>query len=77
MFRPKYGFNTPTDAWLRGPLQPLLDILRQPRTANRGLFRPEVLAKLQLDGDWELMWTAATLEQLLRCYLEGEDPLDG
>jgi asparagine synthetase B (glutamine-hydrolysing) len=74
MYRPKYGFDTPTAAWLRGPLRPYLDRLCERRTLARGLFRPEVIERLTLDRDWELLWTAACLETLLRMFVDGEAP---
>jgi asparagine synthase (glutamine-hydrolysing) len=73
MYRPKYGFETPTKSWLSGPLRPFLEILREPRTLDRGIFRREVLDKLDLQSDWELLWTAACLEALIRFLVEGED----
>jgi hypothetical protein len=73
MYRPKYGFDTPTAAWLRGPLRPYLEALHEPRTLDRGLFRPEILKTLTIEDDWELLWTAACLETLLRLTIDGED----
>jgi asparagine synthase (glutamine-hydrolysing) len=75
MHRPKYGFDTPTDDWLRGPLRSHLEILHEPRTLQRGIFRPEVLKRLDLEGDWELLWTAMCLETLLRMFVDGDGPV--
>lgn len=74
MYRPKYGFETPTEAWLRGPLRPYLDSLRDARTQARGLYRAGALERLSLDNDWELLWTAVCLETILRMFLDGEEP---
>jgi asparagine synthase (glutamine-hydrolysing) len=74
MYRPKYGFDTPTRIWLHGALQPCLKVLREPRTLKRGIFRQQVLERLDLDQDWELLWTAVCLETLIRLFVEGEDP---
>ena len=73
MFRPKYGFETPTQTWLHGPLQPFIQLLREPRTAARSIFQTDVLQTLDLDRDWELLWTAACLETLLRLFVDGEE----
>jgi len=73
MYRPKYGFDTPTESWLRGPLLPFLEILREPRTLDRGLFQRQAIDQFDLQGDWELLWTAACLETLLRFLVDGED----
>ncbi|MGB6975756.1 MAG: asparagine synthase-related protein, partial [Terracidiphilus sp.] len=72
MYRPKFGFDTPTDQWLRGPLRPFLATLREPRTLSRGIFRPEVFKGLRLENDWELLWTSMCLETLLRIFVDGE-----
>jgi len=73
MYRPKYGFDTPIESWLGGPLRPFLEILREPRTLDRGIIQRDVLDKLDLQNDWELLWTAACLETLIRLLVEGED----
>ncbi len=45
--RPKTGFGAPLRAWLRGPLQPLVEDLLCARTvAARGLFDPRGVASL-------------------------------
>jgi asparagine synthase (glutamine-hydrolysing) len=36
--RPKHGFAVPVDAWLRGPLRELPELLLEPRALDRGLF---------------------------------------
>lgn len=74
MYRPKFGFDTPTDQWLRGPLRPFLDTLHEPRTLSRGIFSPEVLKSLRLENDWELLWTSVCLETLLRIFVDGDLP---
>ena len=73
MYRPKYGFDTPIESWLGGPLRPFLEILWEPRTLDRGIFQRGVLDQLDLQRDWELLWTAACLETLIRFFVEGED----
>jgi asparagine synthase (glutamine-hydrolysing) len=74
MYRPKFGFDTPTEAWLRGPLLPYVKALLEPRTRKRGLYREKVLERIKLDGDWELLWTACCLETLMRMFVDGESP---
>ena len=74
MYRPKYGFDTPTEAWLRGPLLPYVNALGEPRTLSRGLYRPEVLERIGMDGDWELLWTACCLEAVIRLFVDGDQP---
>jgi len=47
IYRQKMGFPTPWAYWLAGPqLQQLEEMLLEPRTIERGLFRAEVLKRL-------------------------------
>jgi asparagine synthase (glutamine-hydrolysing) len=70
----KFGFPTPDVEWMRGPLKPWLDTLREPRVAARGIFRTEVLDRLEPETDKELLWTALCLETFIRQFIEGEAP---
>jgi asparagine synthase (glutamine-hydrolysing) len=45
--RPKMGFGVPIDRWFRGELKDeLREVLLDPGTVRRGLFRPEAVARL-------------------------------
>jgi asparagine synthase (glutamine-hydrolysing) len=45
--RPKKGFGVPLDAWLRGPLAPVVrDYLHPRRIADAGLFDPEAVSRI-------------------------------
>ena len=46
MYRKKMGFPTPWAYWLAGPqLQQVENLLPEPRSAARGLFRPETISQ--------------------------------
>lgn len=67
--RPKQGFVAPMGAWLAGPLAELTaDALAPHRLAQRGLVRPELVARMQAehqaghrDHTWHL-WSLVVLE---------------
>ena len=45
--RPKMGFGVPLDDWFRGPLAAFTrSVLLDPRSLDRGLFRPEAVTEL-------------------------------
>jgi asparagine synthase (glutamine-hydrolysing) len=47
LYRKKMGFPTPWDCWLAGPqLDEVERILTEPRSVERGLFRPEAIRRL-------------------------------
>jgi len=72
IYAEKFGFPTPLQRWMKGPLRPWLGMLRESRTAARGLFRMEVLNSLTVDRDYQILWTALCLEMFIRQFLEGE-----
>jgi hypothetical protein len=74
IYEPKYGFPAPLVDWMKGPLAPWLSIVREERTLARGLFRPNVLNKLQADRDSQLLWTSVSLDLCLRQLIDGEEP---
>jgi asparagine synthase (glutamine-hydrolysing) len=74
IYEPKYGFPAPLADWMTGPLAPWLSLLQEERTRARGLYRPEVLSRLQAGRDAQLLWTALTLELCLRQLIDGDEP---
>jgi asparagine synthase (glutamine-hydrolysing) len=72
--RPKMGFMIPVAEWLRGDIA--ADVLLDPRTQERGLFRKERLRALvrehqQGRGDHEhRIWTLLMLELWFRTYVD-------
>lgn len=79
--RPKMGFGVPIDRWFRGPLQDeLRAVLLDPVALDRGLFRPEAVARLidehaqgKRDHAYKL-WGLLMLESWFRRHL---DPAPG
>ncbi len=75
--RPKMGFGVPLDRWFRGPLRDhLADVLLDPRTQARGLFRPEAVRQLLNDhttGHRDhayRLWALLMLELWFRHHLD-------
>ncbi len=75
--RPKQGFQLPLENWMRGALKGrLLEILTEPRTLQRGYFRPEAVRTLvdeHLRGRRNrsgVLWKLLILEWWHRNYLE-------
>ncbi|MEA2375687.1 MAG: hypothetical protein QOD53_2150 [Thermoleophilaceae bacterium] len=75
--RPKWGFSVPLCEWLRGPQRHLTeDILLDPRTLERGFFRPDAVRRLvaeHLDETWDhagKLWVLMQLETWLRTYVD-------
>jgi len=76
--RPKMGFGVPLDHWFRGPLAGFArDVLSDRRTLDRGLFRPEVTARLlddHVSGKFDhgyRLWSLLILELWQRRWLDG------
>jgi asparagine synthase (glutamine-hydrolysing) len=79
LHRPKRGFQLPLEQWLRGELkQKFLSILTEPRTLQRGYFRPDavrgmidehVRGRRNRSG---VLWKMLILEWWHRNYLEKE-----
>jgi asparagine synthase (glutamine-hydrolysing) len=77
--KPKTGFSIPLDAWLRGPLRPLLlEHLTDGRLAARGLFDAQTLQhmlKQYQDGArfWaNRLWALLMLELWFRTFIDGD-----
>lgn len=80
LHRPKQGFQLPLERWLRGELkQKFLSILTEPRTLQRGYFRPEAVRGLvdeHVRGRRNrsgMLWKMLILEWWHRNYLEREN----
>jgi asparagine synthase (glutamine-hydrolysing) len=76
--REKMGFRIPFGDWLRRGLQELpSDLLLDPRTLERGIFRAERLRTIiseHLDGTYDhaqRIWTLLQLELWFRTYIDG------
>jgi asparagine synthase (glutamine-hydrolysing) len=75
--RSKRGFGVPIGDWFRGPLQTwLTDVLRDPRSTSRGLFRPGAVATMieehtsgRLDHTTRL-WNLLMLESWHRTWID-------
>jgi len=79
--REKMGFGVPVANWFRGPLKDLLrDVLLDPHTLNRGMFRPERVEALiasHVAGSEEnsrKLWTLLQLELWQRTFLDPRHP---
>jgi asparagine synthase (glutamine-hydrolysing) len=75
--QPKAGFAAPADYWLANDLREMTDdLLSESRIRERGLFRPEAVAKLikeHRDGrqDWSMqLWQFLTLELWAQNFLD-------
>ncbi len=69
LFRTKMGFSLPFHVWMRRSLAPMIrDLLSPERVARRGLFDPEITARLVNrffagdDNAWRLVWTLFVFE---------------
>jgi asparagine synthase (glutamine-hydrolysing) len=79
--RPKMGFGVPLDHWFRGPLAGFArEVLLDPQTLARGLFRPEAVRALvdahlsgQFDHSYRL-WALLILELWQRRWLDRRAP---
>jgi asparagine synthase (glutamine-hydrolysing) len=79
LHRPKQGFQLPMEQWLRGELkQKFLSILTEPRTLQRGYFRPDAVRAMVDEhvrgrrNRTGMLWRMLILEWWHRNYLEGE-----
>lgn len=79
VYRRKMGFPTPWSYWLAGPMQERLQhLLMEPRTLERGLFRPEALQRLFAEHaagrrDYgNRIWRLLNLELWFRACMEDE-----
>jgi len=80
--RPKKGFDVPLDAWLRGPLKPLVhDTLLAGDSRCRQWIDPRRVRRLVEDHQrgWHaygpVLWTLLSLELWARCYDDAGGPL--
>jgi len=79
--RPKMGFRVPVDEWLRGELRDLpADVLLDPRSTARGLFRRTEVERLIADhrdrtADNGLrIWALVQLELWFQTYVDATHP---
>jgi len=72
IYRPNQGFPTPTQSWLKGPLAGWQGVLFDKRMATRDVFDIASDGKLDVDRDFEAVWTAMTLEMFHRQFLDGD-----
>lgn len=80
LYRTKLGFPTPWSGWLSGPqLKTIRDLLLEPRSTNRNLFKPSAIARIfdqhavgQIDH-YDRIWRLLNLELWHRVCLEGDE----
>jgi asparagine synthase (glutamine-hydrolysing) len=79
IYRKKMGFPTPWEYWLAGPqLDDLERLLLEPRSTERGLFKPEVVKRIfgehrnKTRDHGNRIWRLLNLEIWLRVFLDGE-----
>jgi asparagine synthase (glutamine-hydrolysing) len=75
--RKKMGFGVPLDHWFRGELAPLLkEVLLDPKSLNRGLFRPQAVEQLvteHISSRWDhsyRLWALLVFELWQQRYLD-------
>jgi len=75
--RGKMGFGVPLDHWFRGELAPMLkEVLLDPRSLGRGLFRPEAVKQLvaeHVGARWDhsyRLWSLLVLELWQQKFLD-------
>lgn len=79
VYRQKMGFPTPWEYWLAGPqLDDLEHMLLEPRSTERGLFRPQALKQLfaehrsKVRDHGSRIWRLLNLETWFRVMIDGE-----
>ena len=79
VYRKKMGFPTPWEYWLAGPqLEDLEHMLLEPRSAERGLFRPEAVKRIFAEhrsrtrDHGNRIWRLINLEIWHRVLIDGE-----
>jgi asparagine synthase (glutamine-hydrolysing) len=79
VYRQKMGFPTPWEYWLAGPqLDDLERMLTEPRTVERGLFRPEAVKRIfaehrsKIRDNGNRIWRLLNLEIWFRVMIDGE-----
>jgi asparagine synthase (glutamine-hydrolysing) len=80
--RPKQGFGVPVNAWMRGPLSPLVrDYLAPSRLSRDGIFNPQRVLKLvnaHMDGDPSVgnrVWSLLLFELWKERWLGADVPV--
>jgi len=81
VYRKKMGFPTPWAYWLAGPqLDDLENMLLEPRTMERNLFKPEAIKGLFAEhrahqrDHGNRIWRLLNLETWMRVFMDGEIP---
>ena len=81
VYRKKKGFPTPWDYWLAGPqLDELERMLIEPRSLERGLFRPEAVRRLFAEhraksrDHGNRIWRLLNFEIWQRVMIDGDSP---
>lgn len=81
VYRKKMGFPTPWDYWLAGPqLDDIEQMLLEPRSSARQLFRPEVVKRIFAEhragvrDHGNRIWRLLNLETWFRVCIEGKVP---
>jgi len=81
VYRKKMGFPTPWEYWLAGPqLDDLERMLLEPRSTERGLFRPDEIRRLFAEhraksrDNGNRIWRLLNLETWFRVFIDGESP---
>jgi asparagine synthase (glutamine-hydrolysing) len=79
IYRRKLGFPTPWSGWLAGPrLDVIENMLLEPRSAERGFFKPTAIRKLfqehraRYRDHYDRIWRLLNFELWQRVCLEGE-----
>ncbi len=79
VYRKKMGFPTPWEYWLAGPqLDDLERMLLEPRSTERGLFRPEAVKQIFAEHRTKVrdhgnrIWRLINLEIWQRVMIDGE-----
>jgi asparagine synthase (glutamine-hydrolysing) len=79
LYRPKLGFPTPWSGWLAGPqLEEIENLLLEPRSRERGLFKPAVVERLFLEhrsqhrDNYDRIWRLLNLELWFRVCIEAD-----
>jgi len=80
VYRKKMGFPTPWAYWLAGPqLNEIEQLLLEPRSKERGIFRPEAIQRLFAEhrgghrDHGNRIWRLLNLELWQRVFMDGED----
>jgi asparagine synthase (glutamine-hydrolysing) len=79
VYRKKMGFPTPWEYWLAGPqLDDLERMLLEPRSVERGFFRPEAIKRIFAEhraksrDHGNRIWRLLNFETWYRVVVEGE-----